>query len=586
MKVLLVQPEYNYTRGYAETPSVALLILGTLARERGHEVKILHLEVDRVAIGEEIERFAPDVLGITVNTFQVRSARLIAKEARRVSKNVKVIVGGPHAGSWDGEADDVVVGEGESRWLDVLGEKAKFDSLDDIPIPDYGLVDLEKFCGVAPVRVGPSVAVMASRGCSFGCTFCNTPVFWGRKVRYRSPGHVLREIEALHYKHGVNEVFFQDDTFNLNHEWAKQVFEGIIEKGLNKAMSFKITSRANERLVTMEFLDLARRAGVWNIFYGVESGSQAMLDRMKKGVTVDEIKRAVRMTHEAGIETQCSFIVGLPGETWDTLRETGELINETKPTRWNWGYATPFPGTEFDAEVTARGHKVIIDFGEYAYNRLMARTDALSLNDLRGFAGLKEQGGKMAKTWGAFYGNICGSRRLLEGNIMANQPLIEEMARLVKPGDKVLEVGAGSGVMGWPLAQAGVLVTSLDNDKEVLRMAEINCRTLGANIELVYGDAFKIPFDADSFALAYTEGLLEHYSDAEIHALLAEQFRVAPIVVAAVPMKGVEGITYGNERWLTYEEWENLLGEYAAVKAFSYQGDTRLVVSMMRGGGG
>ena len=586
MRILLVQPEYNYPRGYVETPSVALLLLGTLARERGHKVKILHLEVDKVAIGEEIESYGPDVLGITVNTFQVRSARLIAQEARRVSKNIKVIVGGPHAGYWDGEADDVVVGEGESRWLDILGEKASFDTLDDIPIPAYSLVSLSKFCGVAPVRTGPSVAIMASRGCSFGCTFCNTPVFWGRKVRYRSPDHVLSEIERLRYNHGVKEVFFQDDTFNLNHEWAKQVFEGIIKKRLNKSMGFKITSRANERLVTTEFLDLARRAGVWNIFYGVESGSPVMLDRMKKGVTVAEIKRAIRMTHEAGIETQCSFIVGLPGETWDTLRETVELIAEIKPTRWGWGYATPFPGTEFDAEVTANGHKAVIDFGEYAYNKLMARTDALSFEDLSRFEGLKEQGGKMAKTWGSFYENICGSRRLLEGNIMANAPFIQELARLTKPGDKVLEVGAGSGVMGWPLAQAGVLVTSLDNDKEVLRMAEINCRTLGANIELVYGDAFKIPFDADSFALAYTEGLLEHYSDAEIHALLVEQFRVAPLVVLAVPMKGVEGITFGNERWLSYDEWEKLLGGYAALKAFSYQNDTRLVVSMIRGGKG
>jgi len=385
--VLLVQPEYNFPRGYAETPSVALLILGTLARQRGHEVRIVHLDVAWGGIDKQLGRFRPDVVGITVNTLQVRSARLIAKVARRGGSGARVVVGGPHAGLWDGEADDVVVGEGENRWLEILGERPSIGHIDDVPEPDYSLVNLSKFCGVFPTRLRPSVAIMASRGCPFDCTFCNTPVFWGKKVRYRSPERVVAEIENLYRRHGVREVFFQDDTFNLNHAWATAIFEGLIQRGLNEKMSFKITSRVNEKLVTAEFLGMAREAGVWNIFYGVESGSQMMLDRMKKGVTVDEIRRAIRMTHEAGIETQCSFIVGMPGETRETLKETGELIRELRAERPNWGFATPFPFTEFDKEVTAKGHKLGLDYGQYDYNRLMVRTDALSFEELAAFRG-------------------------------------------------------------------------------------------------------------------------------------------------------------------------------------------------------
>jgi radical SAM superfamily enzyme YgiQ (UPF0313 family) len=387
MRVLLVQPEYNFPRGYAETPSVALLILGTLARQKGHEVWLVHLDVDCGSARDVLREFAPDILGITVNTLQVRSARLMAREARRMGNGVRVVVGGPHAGFWDGEADDVVVGEGENRWLEILGERPSIGDIDDVPEPDYSLVDLSKFCGVFPAKARPSVAIMASRGCPFDCTFCNTPVFWGKRVRYRSPERVVAEIESLHVKHGVMEVFFQDDTFNLNHEWAGDIFRGLIRRGLNERMAFKITSRVNEKLVTREFLDLARRAGVWNIFFGVESGSQAMLDRMRKGVTVEEIKRAVRMTQEAGIEVQCSFIVGLPGETRETLRETGELIRELGAERANWGFATPFPATEFNAEVTAKGHKLPLDYGQYDYNRLMVRTDALTFDELASFRG-------------------------------------------------------------------------------------------------------------------------------------------------------------------------------------------------------
>lgn len=192
----------------------------------------------------------------------------------------------------------------------------------------------------------------------------------------------------------------------------------------------------------------------------------------------------------------------------------------------------------------------------------------------------------MKKTWAQFYANVCGSRRLLEGSIMANTPFVEELARLVKAGDKVLEVGAGTGVLGWPLAQAGIEVTCLDNDQEVLRMCGINAKVLGADIKYLFGDAFEIPFEESTFNLAYSEGLLEHYSDEEIHRLLAEQLRVAPIVVVGVPLVGCKDIPFGNERWLSVGEWEEILGDYLALKAFSYNDGTRLCVSIMRGGKG
>lgn len=192
----------------------------------------------------------------------------------------------------------------------------------------------------------------------------------------------------------------------------------------------------------------------------------------------------------------------------------------------------------------------------------------------------------MAKTWARFYENVCGSRRLLEGSILANTPFVEELARLGKVGDKVLEVGAGTGILGWPLAQAGMEVTCLDNDPEVLRMCEINARVLGAEIKYVFGDAFELPFEEGSFNLAYSEGLLEHYSDEEIHRLLEEQLRVAPIVVVGVPLAGCTDIPFGNERWLSVGEWEEILGGYLALRAFAYNGETRLCVSIMRGGKG
>lgn len=402
-RILLVAPSQNVGKTLPETPSRALLILGTLALQRGHEVKILHADLldGHIAIADEFALFKPDIIGITCNTFQVKSARIIVKEAKAFGS--EVIIGGPHAIAWDGGITLCsktrwighlpngtiykVIGEGENTFLNFIGETPNINSIDDIPIPNYDLVDLDRFCGIAPVGIMPAMAIMGSRGCPYNCSFCNTPIFWGKKIRYRNPQLVVDEVDLLHKQYGSNEIFFQDDTFNINHQWAYELFEEIIKRGLNRDMLFKIACRVNEKLITKEFLDLAYKAGVWNIFFGIESGSQEMLERMNKGITIAEIKRAVRLTHEAGIKTQCSFIVGMPGETLATLRETDKLIQEIKPTRSGWVVFCPFPGTEATKEVTAKGHKLDLDYAEYSYGKVIVRTDALDFNELEAFRG-------------------------------------------------------------------------------------------------------------------------------------------------------------------------------------------------------
>jgi anaerobic magnesium-protoporphyrin IX monomethyl ester cyclase len=388
LNVLLIQPEHNLPHHYAEAPSQSLLILGTLAEQKGHKVKIIHLDIDRYPTANYIIDFKPDVVGMTVNTFQVNSAKHVTNLIKSIDKNIKIIIGGPHAPSWNGDnVDEIVIGEGENKWLSFLGESPSINSMDDIPLLNYDLIDIDKFCGIFPMGATPSMCIMASRGCPFNCTFCNTPVFWGKKVRYRRPQYVVDEVERLHKIWGVNEIFFQDDTFNLNHKWAFEIFEEIIKRGLNKEMLFKIACRVNEKLLTQEFLDLAYKAGVWNIFFGVESGSQYMLDRMKKGITVDEIVRAFEITHQAKIRTQASFIVGLPGETWATLGETDKLIHKIKPSKFGWCYWCPFPNTKATKEAAEKGHIKDVDYSEYGYGVILARTDVLDYEDLASFKG-------------------------------------------------------------------------------------------------------------------------------------------------------------------------------------------------------
>ncbi len=382
-KILLLQPKTNWLHPYVESPSIGLLTLGALARRLGHEVKVQHLDIDVLDTS-----FMPDLVGITCNTFQVKSARELVKLFN--DKGIPVALGGPHAIAWnkqkDGYVNDLVVGEGENRWLEILGQPP-IEEIDDIPLPDYSLVDMSRFCGVIPMGSTPSMVLFGSRGCPGKCTFCNTPVFWGRKCRYRNPISIVDQIALLNREYGVQEVFIQDDTFNSNMPWAQEIFGRIITMGLHKKMVFRIACRSNEKMLTENFLKAARNAGVWNIFIGVESGSQKMLYNMKKHVTVEEHRRALQLIPQYGMKVQASFIIGLPGETWDTIAETQKFINDTKPWMIGAGYATPFPGTEFDRYVTEREHKLPIDYADYMYGNVMVRTDELTYDDLRNFKG-------------------------------------------------------------------------------------------------------------------------------------------------------------------------------------------------------
>ena len=188
----------------------------------------------------------------------------------------------------------------------------------------------------------------------------------------------------------------------------------------------------------------------------------------------------------------------------------------------------------------------------------------------------------MGKTWADFYRSICGNRVRLEGNILEHTPFIFEVVQYVKPGDKVLEIGSGTGVMGWPLVQAGVKVISVDNDPGILEMAQINSLVLGADIEYQEADAFHLPFSDREFRVAFSEGLIEHYSDDDIAKLVAEHQRVADVVVISVPLKGCGNIAFGNERWMTIEEWEDILKPMGAVHGLLYGSEPNACFTFIR----
>jgi len=400
-KVLLVSPEYNFPSSGGMYPNGGLLSIGTLLQSRGCEVQIIHMVPDKydiAALEVAIRGFRPDLVGISVMTFQTKSAKAVARAVKSVDWEIPVVVGGPHVSAVTNNAlkeirnaDFAFYGEAEQAMVDFVegrnvetGRHSAVEDLDSLPFPDLSLINLDNYTSPAPPGPRPSMSMMATRGCPFRCNFCSRAVF-GNTVRRMSPERVVEEVEYLHKRWGIQEIFIMDDTFNLKRDWAVEVFELLIKKGLDK-LRYKAPFRANEKLVDAALLKLAKRAGVWLIFYGVESGNQEMLSRMNKGLELGEIRRAFALTHKAGIKTTASFIVGYPGETPETIRQSQEFAVELRPFWIGFSRLTPFPGTKVCTDVKQAGHLLETDYDLYRPDKVLARTEAMTAEEIEAAA--------------------------------------------------------------------------------------------------------------------------------------------------------------------------------------------------------
>jgi radical SAM superfamily enzyme YgiQ (UPF0313 family) len=424
-RILFVNPEQNQKGAIAMYPSGALILMATMCQNAGHEVRIHDGAVDNTDIRKVIADFKPTIACITCNTFQTKHANKYLDLIKKTDRRILTVIGGPHPSAIGIQtltdfpnADIAVMGEGEFTFMEIVdGLCVNYDvnkvtysikkaheikgicyrhtivgntmteprpptaNLDHIPLPNLDLVDITKYAGINGDPNERTMFMMCSRGCPFDCIYCNKSVF-GRHVRYRKPEKIIEEIKWLHDKYGINHVYFQDDTFNLKLGWTEDILNMIIDEGLNKDIKYMAPFRANNNLVDEELLALAKKANFQTIFYGVESGNQAMLDRMHKGLKLAELERAFRLTHRAGINTVGAFIIGLPGETRHTVKDTIRFWRKIRPTYSGFTMATPFPNTKFESEIKSKGQLLNSNYNEYRCGGSYVRTDELTRNEL------------------------------------------------------------------------------------------------------------------------------------------------------------------------------------------------------------
>lgn len=230
-----------------------------------------------------------------------------------------------------------------------VNEKRPYISnLDQLPIPRHDLLPLDKY--IFPFMISNFTFVVPSRGCPFPCTFCRQPIMWDKKFRTRSTENIIEELKLLK-KLGLKEFIFQSDTFTIDKKNVLQLCKAMIDQNL------KLRWSCNSRVDTIDLkmLKTMKKAGCWMIAYGIESGSQEVLDKCKKEITLDQIKTIVNMTDQIGIKVYGYFIIGLVGETKETINQTIHLAKSLPITFAIFHTASPYPKTEFYEEIKNKG---------------------------------------------------------------------------------------------------------------------------------------------------------------------------------------------------------------------------------------
>jgi radical SAM superfamily enzyme YgiQ (UPF0313 family) len=315
----------------------------------------------------------PDFIGFSVQTPIAQDGLRAIRIARKACPKSKIIIGGAHATVAtkslikNKDIDFIVIGEGEKALLNIVTGKTKkrivqetpIENLDDLPFPKRDLMNYTEY-----LKQSPYISLMVSRGCPFNCLFCQPTQrkLFGDKVRMRTPENVIAEVKEIVKNYGSDIMLdFQDDTFTWNAQWLSKFCRLI--KPLN--LLWKCNTRVN--VVDEKKLSMMKDSGCVFICYGIESGSQKILDFMRKGITVQQIKDAFRMTHDACILTIAFVIIGSPTETKEDLEKTVSLIREIRPDGLQVSIMTPLIGTDLEKYCVNNGISNIKSLSDYHY---------------------------------------------------------------------------------------------------------------------------------------------------------------------------------------------------------------------------
>lgn len=386
-------------------PHLGLGYLASSLSKAGFNVDICDFVRDRMSHQQsvrELLRQRPSYVGLTVFSYNYLSAKKLIASLKQENRNIKFIVGGSHISALpefslrDLGADFAIVGEGEEAIVRILGGAGNYENipglafrnngevkitagcnliedLDKIPLPDWKLIFSRPYDdspGYFFPRNSPSAPVLTSRGCPHHCSFCSSRLVHGTKLRLRSPQSVVDEIEMLNMDFGIREIDFVDDSFTENRPHALDIFEGIIRRKINITWKTPVGIRLDS--LDRDLLFAMRKSGCYQLGFGIESFNDDVLRLNRKPLDKFKIDQQIRLVKTFGIETMGFFILGLPGDTLESINETINFACRSPFDLVSFSCAVPFPGTKMFASIYPGGNLDGIDWEKFYFNNQFA----------------------------------------------------------------------------------------------------------------------------------------------------------------------------------------------------------------------
>jgi anaerobic magnesium-protoporphyrin IX monomethyl ester cyclase len=381
-EVLLVQPPRvvgkNMNLPYGFEMSLNIPSLSAYLREKGIQSEILDMTLYNDSfdlLRKFLKELNPEFVGITSITADIYHARDIAKTSKELLPSAKTIIGGVHSSALPRETleefpifDYLVFGEGELTLIELIntirnngnfesilglayrrngdiainGKRPNIKNIDALPFPARDKLDFYKYIPTpANYYRLPSMGLCASRGCPFNCTNCSDAV-WGRSARFRTPENVIEELEYSKKKFGIKNFKIVDDTATTSKKWISTLCELMLSRNLD--LTWNCSSRVDNP--DIEVLKLMKKAGCFQIKYGVESGTLKALKTINKRATLEDAETTMKLCRKVGIESNASFMLGIPGETKEDIYETIKFANKISPDVVTYALLKPFPGSK------------------------------------------------------------------------------------------------------------------------------------------------------------------------------------------------------------------------------------------------
>lgn len=389
-------------------PPISLVLIGAVLHKENHDVYIYDCpaqSIDILELLEIVNKICPDIAIWSTGTPSIDNDLEIADKIKNISNHIKTCIFGTHVTYFSEQIikqkeniDYIIRNEPEITIKELVNslnnnqiikkitgltgrinlskhfinpDRSYIDELDKFPFPAWHLINLEPY--MLPLVNRKFLIIAPTRGCPYNCSFCTCKMYYGKKLRMRSISNVIDEIENNIEKYDIRDFFIWAETFTINKKYVTDLCNEIIDRGI------KIKWTCNSRTDTIDFniLRLMKKAGCWMISFGIESSNQSMLNKAKKNITIEQSKNAVKIAKKTGLKTVGHFLLGLPGETKETIKSTIRFSKNIGLDFAQYYCTVPFPGSNLYKEAIKEKWIQSIDWSFFNQNNFIMKLPSI-----------------------------------------------------------------------------------------------------------------------------------------------------------------------------------------------------------------